>query len=494
MAWPIWDSLRNVLTGLGTAKDPLTSASYYYCPLDRNTLEVMYRGDWIARAIVDCPAEDATREWRAWQANPDQIEAIEEAEKRFEIQRKLRSALIKARLYGGSALVLGVAQGQPEDELDFDAIGLDDLKFVVVLSMYELSPGPRIYDVTSRWYSRPSYYMVSTPVNGFAGEVVVDPTIQSSSGQVKVHPSRVIEFSGNEVPDWRLSPMGGGWGDSVLQTVDQSLKAFWTSIGGLAGMISDMKLDVLSVPNLSRTLSDKLTQANFMTRLSVANVSKSSYNTLLLDKDELWQRIQTSFGGVSDVVRLLMTNVCASGGVPESVLMGSAPHKGLAAAGGSGGEIDSRNYFDKISSQQKTRTTPMMEPLDRCLVQSALGRYDPHIYYDWNPLYQPDPAQVAAIALQKMQTTQGYWNMPEFMNLDALRRAVITGLKEDGTYPGLEDAIDEFGEAPALPEPDVTPDPPPGMLPKGQFEPNPFEIMKAQKQITGGGAAGATGE
>ena len=36
----------------------------------------------------------------------------------------------RARLYGGGALVMGVDVGQPEDELDPDDIGKDDLKFV----------------------------------------------------------------------------------------------------------------------------------------------------------------------------------------------------------------------------------------------------------------------------------------------------------------------------------------------------------------------------
>ena len=58
------DSLLNVVTGIGTAKDPRTSTRYHLHLLEKNVLEHMYRGDWMARRLADLPAHDATREWR----------------------------------------------------------------------------------------------------------------------------------------------------------------------------------------------------------------------------------------------------------------------------------------------------------------------------------------------------------------------------------------------------------------------------------------------
>jgi hypothetical protein len=48
-----------------------------------------------------------TREWRDWQAEKEQITAIEAEEKRLAIRPKTRKALTWARLYGGAALILG---------------------------------------------------------------------------------------------------------------------------------------------------------------------------------------------------------------------------------------------------------------------------------------------------------------------------------------------------------------------------------------------------
>ena len=101
----MYDTLRNLITGLGMQGiDSTVNVQYILNLLDRNTLENMYRGDWMARKIVDAPADDMTREWRAWQANQKQIEALEEIEKTIDLQRKVKQWISSARLYGGQCL------------------------------------------------------------------------------------------------------------------------------------------------------------------------------------------------------------------------------------------------------------------------------------------------------------------------------------------------------------------------------------------------------
>lgn len=450
------DSLRNVMTGLGTAKDARVQTRYTFCPIDRWTLDAMYRSTWIARAIVDAPAQDMTREWRAWVGDPDKTAAIGKLETALDLQRKTRQALTRARLYGGAALVLGVARGQPQDELVLDDVGKGDLKFVAVLNCYELTPGQRILDVSSRWFGRPEFYTLGVSVNNLVAQPGMEPgqggsAVYPDVSLMRIHPSRVIEFVGNELPDWR-SPTGSGWGgDSILQAADETLKDFGISIGGLCAMLSDMKLDIIKVPDLSATLADADGEAQMINRLTVANQAKSMINSLLLDKDEDWQRIQTSFAGAGDIINVLLKLAAAAGGIPESRLLGSAPNKGLSSAGGSGGEVDMRNYYDSISATQRTDMTPTMEPLDRCLVQSALGAPDDAVRYDWNPLYQPDPAEAADIRLKDAQADAINAALPN-MNPDLVRELILNRWDEKGTYGGVEDARDEFGDEPEEPE------------------------------------------
>jgi hypothetical protein len=71
------DTLVNWMSGLGTRKDKRTHHQYTLRPLEQGELNMAYRGDWIARKGVDIPAKDMTRAWRGWQAEPSDIELIE---------------------------------------------------------------------------------------------------------------------------------------------------------------------------------------------------------------------------------------------------------------------------------------------------------------------------------------------------------------------------------------------------------------------------------
>ncbi len=271
------------------------------------------------------------------------------------------------------------------------------------------------------------------------------------AGMVYLHPSRVVEFSGNELPDWRLAPLGGGWGDSILQTVDETLKDWGITIGGVAAMVNDAKMDVIHIPDFSQKISNKEYAAALTQRFTFANMSKSMLNSIVLDEKEQWERIQTNFGGLPQLLRELMTVIAGAGGIPVSRLMGQAPGRGLSSAGSSGGEQDLRNYYDTISSQQDTVYRPAMRQFDEVLVASALGKVDQTVTYDWAPLYLPDPKEVAGVALTKAQTTQ-VWVNSGLINEDALRDMAVAMLSEDGTYPNTDDAIEEHGAEPEFPE------------------------------------------
>jgi uncharacterized protein len=486
------DNLMNFVTALGTSRDPTTSSTYNYVDLDRFTLENAYRSDWIARRVIDSPADDATREWRHWNASQNQIEALEAAENDLQLRKKVKQWIIRARLYGGAALVIGIDDGHESWEpLDLDNIGKDSLQFVVVMNRYELNAGPRIYNVSSRWYTRPEYYTVATPLFGFSGELgeawpgtsfsplmapqreqgqappqsnVVrlsrgpaggfggDPYKQVTpvSGMVRLHPSRVIELAGNELPDWRLAPMGGGWGDSVLQTVDESLKDWGLTVGAMANMVNDAKTDIIKVKDFAQKITTNEYQTRLLNRWALANISKSTVNALVLDKEEEWQRIQTNFGGLAELLREYMVVISGATNIPISRLFGQSSGRGLGA-GSSGGEQDLKNYYDSVASWQRNTVTPVMEWLDQALIRSTLGGAKPGVYYEWAPLWQMSDTEKAEMALKKAQAYQIDVQMGQ-INEDALRHARISQLIEDGTYPGLDDAIDQYGEEPDVPE------------------------------------------
>lgn len=459
-----YDSLVNFVTGIGTAKDPTKAAEWHYGVLTQSDQDKIYRTNWIGRAIVDAPAEDSTREWRAWQASREQIALIEGLEKALNIREKTKKAIIKGRLYGGGALLLGVAQGRPFDELDLDAVGKGDLKFIIPLSRWELAAGPRIYDVTSPYFLRPAYYTVVTPMANVSGTATppaassLPPGTAPDPWQTQmdpetswIHPSRVIEFMGNTLPDWRLSAFGGNWGDSVLQTCEDELRDAVMALASSATLLSDAKMDVIRIPDMSENMASDEYTTQLVKRFTLANAAKSTVNALILDSLEEWQRTQTNFAGIPPMLQYMVQVACGAGGVPMSRCMGSAPTSALSAKGSSGGEVDIQNYYDKCTSRQETEYRPAMVALDRCIIQSALGRPEPGITYRWNSLYKPDPKEKADTDLVKAQMVQVYATTALF-NKDALRQAVSNMIIEDEVLPGWEDAVDKFGLEPEEPD------------------------------------------
>lgn len=82
------DGLENFVAGLGTQSDKRSYTGWgVVLPLNRVQLEAMYRTSWLAKRIVNLPADDMCGAWRTFafgdaDDNP-QLEALEQAEKQY---------------------------------------------------------------------------------------------------------------------------------------------------------------------------------------------------------------------------------------------------------------------------------------------------------------------------------------------------------------------------------------------------------------------------
>lgn len=449
------DNLHNLLSGMGGQGDKSIYTMFGHVGIQREQLEAAYRNDWISRKVIDIPSQDATRKWREWQADKEDITAIEEVEQDFNLKRKTMIALQKARLYGGGALILGINQGKPEDEVNLDTLGKDSLKFIHAVSRYEITGSERESDIMSPYYGEPKYYERTT-VNG---------------GLMRLHPSRVVKFIGLEYPDPSSAP--DAWGDPVLQVVAAAIKATGTVCQGVAQLIDEAKVDIIKIPDLTASILDKDYEARLKARFGLASDAKSIYKMLLLDKEEEWERIEQNFSGLDALVQMYMLIASGAADIPATRLLGQSP-KGLSATG----ESDIRNYYDRIQTEQETINGPALERLDEVLVRSALGDYPEGLHFEWRALWQMDEVQQAELENKKATTFK--------IDVDAgvldgavLKSARENQLIEDGTYPGIEQIIDELGEeyqepdpllalpAPGMPGQKLLPPPKGGAGPKG---------------------------
>jgi hypothetical protein len=160
---------------------------------------------------------------------------------------------------------------------------------------------------------------------------------------------------------------------------------------------------------------------------------------------------ETNFAGLPDIVKLYLMIASGALDIPATRFLSQSP-AGLSATGDS----DTRNYYDMLASEQSTVLQPAMSNLDEVLIRSALGSRDEAIFYIWNPLWQMDDVQKSTMVNTYTTVFTADVNAG-LINPDVLREVRINQLIEQGVYPGLEQAIDEFGDEPPLDENPIDP-------------------------------------
>jgi hypothetical protein len=168
---------------------------------------------------------------------------------------------------------------------------------------------------------------------------------------------------------------------------------------------------------------------------------KSVVNTVVLDSTEEWQRVQANLAGVPETLAAYLQIAAGAADIPSGRFLG-LPHRGLNVTG----EADFRNYYDKLAGEQTTILTPAMSVLDEVIIRSALGSRPPEIYYEWNSLWQLSDGDKADIALKKAQAYQIDVNAAQIPPV-ALANGRVNQLIEDGTYPGLQNALEDAAAA-----------------------------------------------
>lgn len=419
------DGLVNIVANLGTARDKAAHNQYVDTLLAGPALLAAYRNSWLARAIIDYPAEDSTRKWRQWRAEAEQITKIERLEKALHLKRRVQDAVTAARLYGGSAIYLNTKTAKQELPLQ---VGKEEVRSLVVLTRNNLTPDQVVRDIDNPYYGRPEFYTLATGDN---------------SGQVRIHASRLVIFRGATLPeDANTATANQGWGDSVLQSTMDAIQQMDSTMANMASLVFEAKVDVLKFKGFADLLADEGNDAQVTRRLSTQAAMKGINGALVIDAEDDYEQKSANFAGLPDVVAKFMDAVAGASRIPVTRLYGRA------AVGLSGsGDGDERVYFDRIGHIQATEIQPAMELLDECLIWQALGKRPEEIYFEWRPLRQLTETERADIFSKTASAARSLAGPTagELIPMDALSDALVNELTEQGMLPGLEQAVEEFG-------------------------------------------------
>lgn len=424
----IGDGLANALSGLNTERDKAAHSYYAEPTVDPHELLNAYRGSWMARKIVDIPALDSCRAWRAWQAADGQIELIEAEEKRLNAQGKVLEARKKARLFGGAAVYADFGDDASKP-LDLERVKKGGIRFLTVFTPRQLVPGEIEMDPMSEFFGMPKEFTV-------AG---------GAAGQARIHPSRLTTFYGAELPDRDITSSAFGWGDSVLISVMSAVKQAESASANINSLIFEANVDVVSIEGLAEILKMSGGEDKVRDLLKLNLDAKSNLRALILDAKNTYARKAVSFASLPDLLDRFDQHAAGAADIPMTRFMGMSPG-GLNSAG----ESDLRNYYDRISAGQTLEMGPALTRLDEALIRSATGTRDPAIHYDWNPLWQlseKDKADIFKTKSDAARTIAGNGGTSEpLMPIEALSDALVNELVEDGSLAGLEAAIEEYGK------------------------------------------------
>lgn len=371
----IADGLQSLATRLGTTGDKATTVSYALNLLDDQQLEAAFRTSWAMRKVVTVPALDATRKWREWSG--DKAGEIEIAEDLFAVKQKAYDAKWRARLYGGAVILIGIKGEELSEPLNVRRVRQNSLEYLTVITRKDITAGLVELDPREARYGLPQYYEISTNT----GEVL------------RVHPSRLAEFRGENLPSAFTS--GGsvyGWGDSVLQSTYTACLHLDSTMANIASLIFDAKTDVVKIPDLIQNLSDPKYEEALYKRFSTARMLKGNNGTLLLDKEDEYESKSYTFSGLDKVADRFMQVAAGAADIPMTRLLGMSP-AGLQSTG----DGDLHNYYDRVQSIQTLEIEPALTNVDEVLVRSTLGDWPDDVSYEWRPLKQMTEEQISKI-------------------------------------------------------------------------------------------------
>lgn len=413
------DGLSNVVANLGTPRDKSFHTTYTPEFFTAHDLTNAYRTSWLAAAICDYPAEDATRKWRAWRAEAEQISRIEALERRLGLKTKIQGALVTSRLLGGSAIYINTGAPDPTQPL----VPGEEVRSLVVLSKEQLTPSAAVKDIDSEYFGRPEIY---TLFSGATGE----------TKPVDIHASRFAVFPGSPVPG-----TNGAWGDSVLQKSMSAIKHTDSAIANIASLLYEANVDVMKVQGFA-TLLEQNQDDLILRRAHLQAAMKGINGLMMLDSEDDYEKKSASFSGLDAVLAKFFDWAAGAAGIPVTRLFGRA------AAGLSGdGDGDERVYYDRVEDLQADDIEPAIALLDECIIVQALGDRPEEVYFEWRPLRQKSEAEMADIFTKYANAARSLAgaNAGEVVPMDALSDAMVNTLTEAGVLPGLESLVETYG-------------------------------------------------
>lgn len=398
-ATKFFDGFDNFVSRVGLNNNNSLSAGYYvfnFITRQRAQLEAAYRGSWIVGRVIDSRAEDMTRAGIDITTNDDEAEIkdIQNAISRYQVWKSICSGIKWGRLYGGAIGVIQIEGQALESPLDLDTVGEDTFQGLAIFDRWQLNPN--LFDVIDSGpeLGLPKFYqIVSTASNGEA----IAPSL---TGMINVHHSRVIRFTGIELPFYQaITEMM--WGESILERLWDRLISFDTATMSSANLIERANNRTVSIAGLREILAaGGKAQQGLEAQFAMMREFQTNEGMTLLDTEDEFTTTQYTFAGLSDMMIQFGQQLSGAAETPMVVLFAQSP-AGMNASG----DADIRMYYDSINSKQNADLRPGLELILKVMWRSVYGRPAPDdMEFTFVPLWQMSAKEKAEIAKSNTET------------------------------------------------------------------------------------------
>lgn len=385
------DGYSNVPANLGAGANNLVQTANYVMERftwDYYTLNILFRDNWIAKAIIEKPANEMLKNGFSIhsQIEPDKIDKIMNIWQKTKTQNKFLKCLKWSRLYGGCLLIPMIEnQGDLSKPLDYETIMPDSYKGCFTVDRWSgVSPSIELVDnITDPDFGQPEYYDVSDNTTGKT---------------FRIHHSRVIKMIGREMPYWE-EIAETYWGASELEHVYTELKKRDDTSANISFLIFLANIRVFKMDGMSQMLSigDQQAAQRVYETMKTMNHLMCNTGTLAIDKEEDFAMHGYSFTGINDVYESFMLDISGAAEIPVDKLFGRSP------SGFNSGAETLQNYYDTIDEKRETYVREPLEKIVKIITMSALGEIPDDIEIDFNPVRRPSDLEKSDLAQKNAQ-------------------------------------------------------------------------------------------
>lgn len=343
------------------------------------------------RAFASTMSTEVTREWIEFTSKQDdatdtadKIKMIEDEFKRLNVRGAIQKGAEHDCLFGRAQFFIDIAGA--------------DRKTPLIIDPRTIKQGSlqRIVQVEAIWTTPCAYNALDPSAPDF-----YKPSSWFMLGQ-EVHSSRLMTVITRQLPDI-LKPAFNFAGMSLSQLAEPYVDNWLRTRQSVADLINNFSITALAT-SMDQVLNGDDDGTDLFARADLFTATRSNRGLMLLDKDrEELVQINTPLGGLHELQSQSQEQMCAVSRIPAVVLTGLSP-SGLNAS--SDGEI--RVFYDWVAAQQEAYWREPIDIILKCVQLSLFGEIDHDIGFEFVPLYQMTPAELADIRAKDGTTDCAY--------------------------------------------------------------------------------------